>query len=111
MRYLNWYLPSLSLQFALGVMSAALRGTGIVKPTMIVQVLSVMLNALLAPVLIAGWGTGHPLGVAGAGLANSVAVALGVMLLAFYFHGRKMLWGSMPRRGARASQPGAGCCA
>jgi Na+-driven multidrug efflux pump len=51
-----------------------------------VQVLSVILNALLAPVLIAGWLTGHPLGVAGAGLASSVAVAFGVILLAVYFH-------------------------
>jgi Na+-driven multidrug efflux pump len=53
---------------------------------MIVQVLTVILNAVLAPVLIAGWVTGHPLGVAGAGLASSVAVAVGVILLWLYFH-------------------------
>jgi len=34
---------------------------------MIVQVLTVVLNAVLAPVLIAVGLTGHPLGVAGAG--------------------------------------------
>jgi putative MATE family efflux protein len=85
-RYLNWFLPSLALQFALVVMGSALRGTGIVKPTMVVQVLTVVLNAALAPVLIAGWGTGHALGVAGAGLASSIAVAAGVVLLALYFH-------------------------
>lgn len=84
--YLHWFLPSLALQFALVVMGSALRGTGIVKPTMVVQVLTVVLNAALAPVLIAGWGTGHPLGVAGAGLASSIAVAVGVVLLALYFH-------------------------
>lgn len=59
--YLHWFLPSLALQFALVAMGSALRGTGIVQPTMIVQVLTVVLNAALAPVLIAGWGTGHPL--------------------------------------------------
>lgn len=84
--YLMWFLPSQALQFTLTAMGSALRGTGIVKPTMLVQVLTVILNALLAPVLIAGWGTGHALGVAGAGLASSLAVAFGVVLLAFYFH-------------------------
>ncbi|HEY1315074.1 MAG TPA: MATE family efflux transporter [Steroidobacteraceae bacterium] len=85
-RYLYWFLPSLGLQFALVVMGSALRGTGIVQPTMIVQVLTVILNALLAPVLIAGWGTGHPMGVAGAGLASSLSVGVGVGLLGLYFH-------------------------
>jgi putative MATE family efflux protein len=84
--YLHWFLPSLALQFALVVMGSALRGTGIVQPTMIVQVVTVVLNAVLAPVLIAGWGTGHPLGVAGAGLASSISVAAGVLMLGLYFH-------------------------
>jgi putative MATE family efflux protein len=84
--YLNWFLPSLAMQFALVVMGSALRGTGIVQPTMVVQVLTVILNAVLAPVLIAGWGTGHAMGVAGAGLASSIALAAGVVLLAMYFH-------------------------
>ena len=35
--------------------------------------------------LIAGWGSGHPLGVAGAGLASTVAIAFGVVLLGMYF--------------------------
>jgi putative MATE family efflux protein len=84
--YLEWFLPSLALQFVTTAMASALRGTGIVQPTMLVQVLSVILNAVLAPVLIAGWGTHHPLGVAGAGLASSVSVGVGVVLLAVYFH-------------------------
>ncbi|MFN0181589.1 MAG: MATE family efflux transporter [Gemmatimonadales bacterium] len=79
--YLAWFLPGLALQFALVVMGSALRGTGIVRPTMVVQIITVIVNAILAPILIAGWGTGRPLGVAGAGLATSIAVALGVVLL------------------------------
>ena len=66
-------------------MGSALRGTGIVKPTMAIQALTVLLNTLLAPVLIAGWGTGVPLGVAGAGLASTISIAVGVVLLAMYF--------------------------
>lgn len=83
--YLYCYIPGLALQFALIAMGSALRGTGIVKPTMIVQALTVLLNIVLAPILIAGWITGHPLGVAGAGLASSISVAAGVILMAIYF--------------------------
>jgi len=83
--YLYWYTPGLALQFALVAMGSALRGTGIVKPTMIVQMLTVILNTVLAPVLISGWGTHHPLGAAGAGLASSIAIACGVLALWGYF--------------------------
>jgi putative MATE family efflux protein len=84
--YLIWFVPALALQFAFIVMSSALRGTGIVRPTMIVQALAIGLNIVFAPVLIAGWGTGHALGVAGAGLASSIAVLIGVLMLWIYFH-------------------------
>src|SRR5258708_15934558 len=85
-QYLHWFLPSLALQVAVVSMGSALRGTGLVQPTMIVQVLTVVLNAILAPVLIAGLGTGYAMGVAGAGLASSVSLAVGVVILALYFH-------------------------
>jgi putative MATE family efflux protein len=83
--YLQWFAPGLALQFALVSMGSALRGTGIAKPTMVVQVVTVLLNAALAPVLIAGVGTGRPMGIAGAGLASSIAVAAGVLMMFVYF--------------------------
>ena len=83
--YLYWYAPGLALQFALVAMGSALRGTGIVKPPMVVQMLTVVLNTVLAPILISGWLTHHPLGTAGAGLASSIAVAFGVLCLWAYF--------------------------
>ncbi|MCC6246067.1 MAG: MATE family efflux transporter, partial [Gemmatimonadaceae bacterium] len=83
--YLMAYVPGLALQFPLVAMGSALRGTGIVKPTMLVQMLTVAVNIVLAPVLIAGVGTGRPLGAAGAGLASSIAIALSVVLIAIYF--------------------------
>jgi len=83
--YLLWFIPGLGLQFALVSMASALRGTGIVKPTMIVQVLTVVINIILAPVLIVGWGTQHPLGVSGAGLATLIAIAIGVLAISAYF--------------------------
>jgi putative MATE family efflux protein len=83
--YLYWFLPGLALGFAQVVMGSALRGTGIVKPTMAIQALTVLLNTVLAPVLIAGWGTGFAMGVAGAGLASSIAIVAGIVLLGWYF--------------------------
>ncbi|WFU18257.1 MATE family efflux transporter [Bradyrhizobium sp. CB3481] len=84
--YLLWFMPALALQFTTQVMGAALRATGIVRPTMLVQALAVILNIALAPVLIAGWGTGHAFGVAGAGLASSIAILAAVLMLLAYFH-------------------------
>jgi putative MATE family efflux protein len=83
--YLRWFLPALALQFALVSIGSALRGTGVARPTMVIQVITVVCNAILAPILIAGWGTGRPLGVAGAGLASTISVGLGVVLLLGYF--------------------------
>jgi putative MATE family efflux protein len=83
--YLYWFLPGMALQFAMVAMGSALRGTGIVKPTMVVQVLTLVINTILAPILIAGWGIGRPLGVAGAGLASTIAIVVGVILLSLYF--------------------------
>ncbi|MCA9736554.1 MAG: MATE family efflux transporter [Gemmatimonadota bacterium] len=84
--YLHWFLPGLGLQFALVSMGSALRGAGVVKPTMMVQIATVLLNAVLSPIMIAGYGTGRPLGVLGAGLSTSISVAVGVLLLWRYFH-------------------------
>jgi putative MATE family efflux protein len=47
--------------------------------------LTVILNTVLAPILISGWGTHHPFGTAGAGLASSISVAFGVLFLWVYF--------------------------
>lgn len=83
--FLQWYLPGLALAFVSTAIGSALRAVGVVKPAMVVQLLTVLLNLILAPVLISGWGTGLPLGVAGAGLASTLASAVGVVMLWVYF--------------------------
>lgn len=83
--YLLWFIPAMALQFGLIAMGAALRGTGNFRPGMIVQTGTVILNIVLAPLLIFGWGTGRPLGVAGAALATFIAVAIGVAWMTLYF--------------------------
>ena len=82
--YLTWFIPSMALQFAMVATASALRGIGDFKPGMIMQSATVVLNIVLAPVLMFGWGTGHPLGVAGTAIASLVAVAVGVVGLILY---------------------------
>jgi putative MATE family efflux protein len=83
--YLLWFIPALALQFGLIAMASALRGTGNFRPGMVVQTATVILNIVLAPVLIFGWGTGIELGVAGAALSTLIAIAIGVVWMIFYF--------------------------
>lgn len=83
--YLMWFIPAMALQFALVAMSAALRGIGNFKPTMFVSTTTVVINIVLAPFLIFGWGTGHPFGVAGAAMATFIAIVVGVIWMTMYF--------------------------
>ena len=84
--YLFAFLPSLAIMFPGAALGSALRASGVVAGPMIVQCLSVATNALLAPMLIAGWGTDAPLGVAGAGLASSMASIAGTIVLVLMFN-------------------------
>jgi putative MATE family efflux protein len=76
--YLFAFLPALALMFPAAAISSGLRAAGVVGPPMIIQSAALGLNVLLAPILISGWLTGAPMGVAGAGLASSIASAVGV---------------------------------
>lgn len=82
--FLNWYLPSQCLMFLMTGLGSALRGIGAMKPGLIAQVGSVLLNLLLAPFLIFGWGTGIALGVTGAALATFIATFVAVLGLVWY---------------------------
>ena len=84
--YLMGVTPGLGLQFLMISMFATLRGTGIVKPTMIIQFITVGLNILFAAILTIGWLTGKPYGAFGAGLATTLATIAGVIISAYYFH-------------------------
>lgn len=83
--YLHGFLPALALMFPSSTMGAALRSAGVVRPTMLIQSATVLLNAVLAPVLIAGWGVGLPLGTFGAGLASALAGLAGFIGAAVVF--------------------------
>lgn len=84
-QYLNWYIPALFLQFALVAMGAALRGLGDIKIPTLIQIATIVVNIVLAPVLIFGWGTGHAFGVSGAAMASFFAILFGLAGMTAYF--------------------------
>ncbi len=83
--YLLWFIPGTLLQFPLVALGSALRATGIVKPTVGLQVLSVALNMVLAPLLIFGLVGLPRLGVTGAALATFISILIADVLMVIYF--------------------------
>src|SRR5438093_4779705 len=83
--YLLWFIPALLLQFPLVALGSALRATGIIKPTVALQVLGIVLNIVLAPLLIFGIGPWPKLGVTGAALASFIAILIADILIVIYF--------------------------
>ena len=83
--YLAWFIPALLLQFPLVTLGSALRATGIVKPAVALQVLSVFLNIVLAPLLVFGLIGLPRLGVAGAALATFISILIADLLMVVYF--------------------------
>jgi putative MATE family efflux protein len=83
--FLRWFIPAMALQFPLVSMGSALRGTGRFGPGMWVQGGAVVLNMILSPVLIFGWGPASPLGIAGAAMGTFLAIAAGTIAMACYF--------------------------
>ncbi len=83
--YLLWFIPALMLQFPLLALIAALRATGVVKPAVGLQVLSLILNIVLAPALIFGIGPLPKLGVSGAALATLISVFVANLMFIVYY--------------------------
>ncbi|GLQ87660.1 MATE family efflux transporter [Dyella flagellata] len=86
---LYWYIPSIAIQIPSAVMGSALGGSGRMRPSMVAQLVSVLANIVISPLLIFGW-LGFPrLGVVGAGLASFVSSLAAMLVLATHFIGAK----------------------
>ncbi len=96
--YLLWLLPHLCVMFVVQTMAAALRGLGLVKVPTLLQMVSVLVNIVLTPILIEGYLTGRPLGIIGAGLSTSIASLVGLVLLLLYFQKQKGSLNPAPHR-------------
>src|SRR3982750_857049 len=84
-QYLPWVIPAMALQFLLVAAGSALRGVGNFKTGMIVSTGSVIVNMVLAPFLIFGWGTGRAFGVAGAAISSLIAIVVALLWFGAYF--------------------------
>ena len=83
--YIYWFLPSILFQFYNASVGGAMRSVGMFHTLALISTATVIMNALLSPLLINGVLTGSPLGVAGAGLATTVSVALGALMTTLVF--------------------------
>lgn len=84
--FVSYVLPGLAVLLPMAALGSALRGTGSVQPYIAITMLTVLINAALAPILIAGWGTGTALGVRGAGMATSISIMTGMIAFAAYVY-------------------------
>lgn len=83
--YFRWFIPSVVVQVPLFVLAAALEFTGNVRAGTIAQSGTVVLNAILAPLLMFGWLGMPQLGIDGTGLASFIACSATMVGLLVYF--------------------------
>ena len=82
--YYRWLVPSIAIQVPMLVLAAALEFTGNVRAATLAQSGTVVLNALLTPVLMLGWLGAPRLGIDGAGLAPLLSCGAALLALLVY---------------------------
>lgn len=82
--YSRWFIPSIVVQIPVFVLAGALEFTGNVRVGTIAQSGTVVLNAILAPVLMFGWLGLPALAIDGVGLASFLACSVSMLGLLLY---------------------------
>jgi len=94
--YMRITFLGIVFQFLYFVFQSVLRGVGEVRFPLYVVALTVVLNCVLDPLFIFGWGPVPPMGVAGAALATistqGVSALIGIMALTFGWFDLKIRW-------------------
>ncbi|RMH70257.1 MAG: MATE family efflux transporter [Gemmatimonadetes bacterium] len=88
--YMQIFLASSLLMFLLPVQDGILRGSGDTKTPMKVMFLVTVINLVLDPILIFGWGPIPALGVTGAALASVFAQLTGVTIFFVLLTGTRL---------------------
>ncbi len=82
-RYLGIFVMALPLYYLCNLAGSVFNAHRETRTNVLIMSSSVALNMLLDPVLILGWGTGKPLGVAGAAAASVTATASALAVQTF----------------------------
>ena len=91
--YLRVIFLAMPLLYAFAFFSAALRGAGDSRTPFRFLLLSVLLDIVLNPLLIFGYGPLPELGIAGSAWATLVSQAIALLAMALYLrHKRHVLW-------------------
>ncbi|NOT87954.1 MAG: MATE family efflux transporter [Lysobacter sp.] len=102
--YTRWFIPSIVVQLPLFVLAGALEFTGNVRAGTIAQSATVVLNAILTPILMFGWLGMPKLGLTGTGMASFIACSITMLCMLAYFARkdaylsmRPSIWFSRPK--------------
>jgi putative MATE family efflux protein len=102
--YTRWFIPSIVVQLPLFVLAGALEFTGNVRAGTIAQSATVILNAILTPILMFGWLGMPKLGLTGTGMASFIACSITMLCMLVYFARsnaylsmRPSIWFSRPK--------------
>ena len=92
-RYLQVIFLAMPLLYLFAFVSAILRGAGDTRTPFIFLLMVVLLDVVLNPVLIFGWGPFPALHIAGAAMATLVSNAISFVALLLWLYGRRHpLW-------------------
>lgn len=83
-KFLWWGSPGVVLLFPMTILMATFRGIGIVTGPTLILTLTVLLDAAFSAVLIPGLGFIPALGVKGPGVAGTLSLAIGSILMLAY---------------------------